>query len=132
MLKQFSHTYLGMMDMGGRIVYILYVLFSVLSRILCLELFAISLGPGKFSWIYLVLTIHLVLIFLINIGFQKWLKNDKVSSMTVRMYSEFPNNSLTFLIIFWGFFPTYMWIVCFYLDFVQSTAISVVEFLPQV
>ena len=67
--------------MGGRIVYILYVLFSVLSRILCLELFAISLGPGKFSWIYLFLAIHLVLIFLINIGFQKWLKNDKVSSI---------------------------------------------------
>jgi len=67
----------GMMDMGGRIVYILYVLFSVLSRILCLELFAISLGPGKFSWIYFFLAIHLVLIFLINVGFQKWLKNDK-------------------------------------------------------
>ena len=76
-----------MMDIGGRIVYILYVLFSVLSRILCLELFAISLGPGKFSWIYLVLTIHLVLIFLINIGFQKWLKNDKVSSI----FSVWPN-----------------------------------------
>ena len=69
----------GMMGTGGRIVYIFYVLFSVLSRILCLEIFAISLGPGNFSWIYLILASHLVLIILINFGFQRWLNQDKVS-----------------------------------------------------
>ena len=100
--------------MGGRIVYILYVLFSVLSRILCLELFAISLGPGKFSWIYLVLTIHLVLIFLINIGFQKWLKNDKVSSMTVYTLQFLICSSVTFLIVLGGFPYLLTWLISTY------------------
>ena len=46
------------------------VLLSVLSRILCLELFAISLGPANFDWILVVVATHTGIVIVIHLSFE--------------------------------------------------------------
>ena len=70
-----------MVTTGARIVYIMYVLLGTLSRILALELFIMSLGPGKFSWIYLILLIHVTLVIIIDVLFDHWYSNFQIKNV---------------------------------------------------
>ena len=61
----------GMMSTEAEVVYFLSILTEVISRILCLELFAFTLGQGKFSYIYLAIGCHIGLIIFVNLIFSK-------------------------------------------------------------
>ena len=61
----------GMMSTEAEVVYFLSILAGVISRILCLELLAFTLGQGNFSYIYLALGCHIGLIMFVNLFFSK-------------------------------------------------------------
>ena len=61
----------GMMSTEAEVVYFLSILTGVISRILCLELLAFTLGQGNFSYIYLAIVCHVGLILFVNLFFSK-------------------------------------------------------------
>ena len=57
----------GQMSILSRFVYFCYVLLAVISRILCIELFLLTLGPGYFLAIYVIIGGHLISTIMIGI-----------------------------------------------------------------
>ena len=60
--SSYARKKFGQMSYLSRLVYFLYVLFAVVSRILSIELFLVSLGPEYFLMIYAIIGGHLVTI----------------------------------------------------------------------
>merc|ERR1711884_408925 len=65
----YNRIYGEVISYQAQAIYFFYILMAVICRILCLQLFAISQGPGKFYLIWVFVAVHICVIMVINLGY---------------------------------------------------------------